>query len=185
MKKVLVLIIALLLQTPVFATDAEVHDSLLTNPDIIPQTPTEPLKGEVEFNDDGTVYLDKTIERPTLNIKPPNTILPVYTPTISDSRLRSRSALANASKLTGEEYYISPIFNTLQEQAGNFSYGTYYGASMDSAQMTYSTSWFTRYDGKKYAITSTYSTDSQSINGAYQSMLGISPEIKLTKSMLF
>ena len=185
MKKILVLIISVLLQTAVLAADVEVSDSLLTNPEIIPQTTNEQptLQGEVEFNEDGTVYLDKTIERPTLNIKPPNTILPVYTPTISDSRMRSRSALANASKLTGEEYYISPIFNTLQEQAGNFSYGTYYGASMDSAQMTYSTSWFTRYDGKKYAITSTYSTDSQSINGAYQSMFGISPEIKLTKSL--
>ena len=49
MKKVLVLIIILLLQTPVFATDAEVHDSLLTNPDIIPQTPTEMQKFMIHY----------------------------------------------------------------------------------------------------------------------------------------
>ena len=49
--------------------------------------------------------------------------------------------------------------------------------------MTYSTSMFTRYDGKKYALTGTVSTDTQSIDGSYQSMLGIAPELKLTKAL--
>ncbi len=185
MKKLLVLFLILLLQLPALsATDNanEVEETaILNNPKIIPQQQT--LEGGVSFDEDSAIYLDKSIERPTLNIKPPNTLIPVYTPTFKDTRIRERSALAKSSKLSGDEYYIAPIFNYVSEQAGNFSYGTYYGASMDSAQMTYSTSMFTRYDGKKYALTGTVSTDTQSIDGSYQSMLGIAPELKLTKSL--
>lgn len=185
MKKLLVLFLILLLQLPALsATDNanEVEETaILNNPKIIPQQQT--LEGGVSFQEDSAIYLDKSIERPTLNIKPPNTLIPVYTPTFKDTRIRERSALAKSSKLSGDEYYIAPIFNYVSEQAGNFSYGTYYGASMDSAQMTYSTSMFTRYDGKKYALTGTVSTDTQSIDGSYQSMLGIAPELKLTKAL--
>lgn len=185
MKKLLVLFLILLLQLPALsATDNanEVEETaILNNPKIIPQQQT--LEGGVSFDEDSAIYLDKSIERPTLNIKPPNTLIPVYTPTFKDTRIRERSALAKSSKLSGDEYYIAPIFNYVSEQAGNFSYGTYYGASMDSAQMTYSTSMFTRYDGKKYALTGTVSTDTQSIDGSYQSMLWIAPELKLTKSL--
>ena len=185
MKKLLVLFLILLLQLPALsATDNanEVEETaILNNPKIIPQQQT--LEGGVSFQEDSAIYLDKSIERPTLNIKPPNTLIPVYTPTFKDTRIRERRALAKSSKLSGDEYYIAPIFNYVSEQAGNFSYGTYYGASMDSAQMTYSTSMFTRYDGKKYALTGTVSTDTQSIDGSYQSMLGIAPELKLTKSL--
>lgn len=188
MKKLFVLVFILFLGQQAFCLDATLNNepSIINNPEIIqePVTSTnKPLEGSVQVDEFQEISLDKTIERPTLNIKPNNTILPVYTPGITDSRIRQRSALATSSKLTGQEYYIAPIFNVVQEQAGNFSYGTYYGASLDNAQMTYSTSWFTRYDGKKYAITGTYSTDSQSINGAYQSMLGVSPELKITKSL--
>lgn len=183
MKKLLVLFFILLLQLPALSitdnTD-NVEETILNNPKIIPQ---ETLKGEVSFDEDSAIYLDKSIERPALNIKPPNTLIPVYTPTFKDTRIRERSALAKSSKLSGDEYYIAPIFNYVSEQAGNFSYGTYYGASMDSAQMTYSTSLFTRYDGKRYALTGTINTDSQSIDGSYQSMLGIAPELKLTKAL--
>lgn len=185
MKKLLVVFLILLLQLPALsATDNanEVEETaILNNPKIIPQQQT--LEGGVSFQEDSAIYLDKSIERPTLNIKPPNTLIPVYTPTFKDTRIRERSALAKSSKLSGDEYYIAPIFNYVSEQAGNFSYGTYYGASMDSAQMTYSTSMFTRYDGKKYALTGTISTDTQSIDGSYQSMLGIAPELKLTKAL--
>lgn len=183
MKKLLVLFFILLLQLPALsATDSteSVEETIINNPKIIPQ---QALKGGVSFDEDSAIYLDKSIERPTLNIKPPNTLIPVYTPTFKDTRIRERSALAKSSKLSGDEYYIAPIFNYVSEQAGNFSYGTYYGASMDSAQMTYSTSMFTRYDGKRYALTGTVSTDTQSIDGSYQSMLGIAPEIKLTKAL--
>lgn len=185
MKKLLVLFLILLLQLPALSSTDNANEveetAILNNPKIIPQQQT--LEGGVSFDEDSAIYLDKSIERPTLNIKPPNTLIPVYTPTFKDTRIRERSALAKSSKLSGDEYYIAPIFNYVSEQAGNFSYGTYYGASMDSAQMTYSTSMFTRYDGKKYALTGTVSTDTQSIDGSYQSMLGIAPELKLTKSL--
>ena len=188
MKKLFVLVFIFFIGQIGFCLDKtiETEPSIINNPEIINQTETKetkPLEGSVQVNEFEEISLDKSIERPTLNIKPSNTILPVYTPSLADSRIRTRSALAKSSKLTGEEYYIAPVFNIVQEQAGNFSYGTYYGASLDNAQMTYSTSWFTRYDGKKYAITGTYSTDSQTINSSYQNMLGISPEIKLTKSL--
>ena len=188
MKRLFVIFLIIFLQAPVWSTDADVelHSSLLTNPDIIPQvedTPSVQLQGGVSYDEDKVIYLDKSIERPALNIKPANTIIPVYTPTFQDSRIRSRSALAQASKLSGDEYYISPIFNYINEQVGNFSYGTYYGASIDSAQMTYSTTLFTRYDAKRCALTATMSTDSQAIDGSYKNMLGIAPEIKLTKSL--
>ena len=180
MKKLLVFIFfVMFIQLPAICdTDDIEENSIINNTQII-----KPLEGSVTYDEDSAIYLDKSIERPALNIKPPNTLIPVYTPTFADTRIRDRSALATSSKLTGDEYYIAPIFNYVAEQAGNFSYGTYYGASMDSAQMTYSTSMFTRYDGNKYALTGSVSTNTQSIDGSYQSMLGIAPELKLTKSL--
>ena len=188
MKKLLVIMFFALLQSSVLSAEdsIEIHDSILTNPDIIPQAENASnikLQGGVVFEEDSVIYLDKSIERPALNIKSPNTLIPVYTPTFVDTRIRSRSALAQASKLTGSEYYITPIFHYINEQVGNFSYGTYYGASMDSAQMTYSTSLFTRYDTQRLALTGTLSTDAQSIDGAYKNMIGIAPEIKITKAL--
>ena len=163
----------------------DIQDSIINNPNIIPQADTSTIKleGGITFDDDNAIYLDKEIDRPTLNLKTKSTVIPVYTPVATDSRIRSRRALAKASKLTGDEYYIVPIFNYVSEQAGNFSYGTYYGASIDSAQMTYSTSLFTRYDTKYCALTGLLSSDSQSIDGSYKSMLGVAPELKLTKSL--
>lgn len=181
MKKLLVIFFVVFMQLPTLSATEDTEHSIINNPKIIPQQQT--LKGNVSFDEDSAIYLDKSISRPILNIKPPNTLIPVYTPTFADTRIRERSALAKSSKLTGDEYYITPVFNYVSEQAGNFSYGTYYGASMDSAQMTYSTSMFTRYDSKKYALTGTVSTDTQSIDGSYRSMLGIAPEIKITKAL--
>ena len=100
MKKLLVLFFILLLQLPALSiTDNtnNVEETILNNPKIIPQ---ETLKGEVSFDEDSAIYLDKSIERPTLNIKPPNTLIPVYTPTFKDTRIRDRSALAKSSKLS-------------------------------------------------------------------------------------
>ena len=188
MRNIVVFLILLLCQTPVFSIDKNLENtnSLLTNPEIIPQESdinNIKLEGGITFEEDNVIYLNKEIERPTLNIKNKNTLIPIYTPIDTNSRMRSRSALAKASKLTGEEYYITPMFHYINEQVGNFSYGSYHGASIDSAQMTYSSSIFTRYDAKYCALTGTFSTDSQTIDGVYKSMFGISPEIKLTNSL--
>lgn len=144
-------------------------------------TDTLQLEGGIIYDENGIIFLDKSIKHPTLNIKTNNTLIPVYIPENTDSRIRTRSALARASKLSGEEYYMTTIFNYVDEHNGPFSYGTYYGASMDNAQMTYTTTFFSRFDTKKFGIMTTVSSDTQAINGSYQGMFGIAPELKITK----
>ena len=197
MKKLIVVIILCLISVaPTLAEETVTEDVMPSdNPEVVQpavvnfnrDNPQYQLQGGVSFdNDDGTVFLDKKINRPILNVKPANTLIPVYTPSANsydDTYARTRSALAGSSKLSGEEYYIEPTSHYLEEQAGHFSYGSYYGTSLDSAQLLYSTQFYTRYDTKHFAFTGGFGTDSGSTNGANTNMFSIAPEWKITKTL--
>ena len=192
MKKIiLAIILCFVLTVPSIAEDSTPTESSFISPNMVSdEQSSQPfqLEGGVFYDEnDGTVFLNKSMAHPVLNIKPANTLIPVYTPSpnsIYESKLsRTRSALSSSSRLSGEEYYIAPTSHSLSDKIGNFSYGSYYGTSLDSAQLLYSTTFFTRYDSKHFAFTTGVGTDSGSTNGMNTNTFSFSPEWKITKSL--
>ena len=152
------------------------------------------LKGSViydagaDINREIELEIDEDIEKPKIRLKTANMVIPVdekkvytemnlYTPV--------RSALSTASRLTGEEYVIAPVWSYVQERIGNFSYGTYYSSGIDTAQLQSTMNIYTRYDFKHFAISGGVAANERNIDySADDRIVHIAPEIKLSKSFV-
>lgn len=149
------------------------------------------LKGSVIYNEGAQhiqeIELDKTVQRPHVNLKTEHMIIPVKDEKIYTTGLdiNARSALATATRITGEEYSVKPIFSYITEQTGNFSYGTYYSSGLDTSQLQTTMNLYTRYDFKYFAITGAVGTNESNVEGTLdQKIIQFSPEIKLSKSFV-
>lgn len=149
------------------------------------------LKGSVIYregiDDVNEIILDKTVEKPSINLKKSNMIIPIKDEKlyIKGMDINQRSAISNATRLTGEEYLVAPVWSYIKEQTGNFSYGTIYTSEIDTTQLQSTMNIYTRYDFKHFAITGAVGTNESNVEGTVdQKTIKISPEIKLTKSFV-
>lgn len=149
------------------------------------------LKGTVIYNEGALhlqeIELDKTVKRPAVNLKTRNMIIPVKDEKIYSDGLEisQRRALSYATRLTGEEYFVMPVWSYICEQTGNFSYGTIYSSEIDTTQLQSTMNIYTRYDFKYFAITGAVGTNESNVEGTVdQKTVQISPEIKLSKSFV-
>lgn len=149
------------------------------------------LKGSVIY-DEGInhlkeIGLDENIQKPQINLKTPQMIIPVKTEKIKTAGIHmpDRSALSNASRLSGEEYLIEPVWSYITEQTGNFSYGTFYSSGIDNCQLQTTMNLYTRYDFKHFAITGAVGTNESNVEGTKdEKVIQFAPEIKLSKSFV-
>lgn len=91
--------------------------------------------------------------------------------------------LQRASKFSTQEYSIRPVSTTYSKKFGKFSFGTMYNSGMDSAQATYSTGLFSKYEGKYLALSTAFSKNTNSQYDSYSDKFFIAPEVKLTKRL--
>lgn len=94
-----------------------------------------------------------------------------------------QDSLEAASKFATQEYAIKPVSSDFVQKQGNFSFGTSYDSYMDSAQVSYSTGIFTRYDWKHFALSSTFAKSTDSNFNSYDDKIYIAPELKLSKHL--
>lgn len=149
------------------------------------------LKGTVIYNEGmhhiDEIELDKTVEKPQINLKTSHMVIPVKTEKVKalDIWYFGRSAISNASRLTGEEYMIAPVYSYIAEQTGNFSYGTIYSSGIDTCQLQSTLNLYTRYDFKHFAITGAVGTNESNVEGTTdRKIIEFAPEIKLSKSFV-
>lgn len=149
------------------------------------------LKGSVIYNEGVNhaqeIELDKTVERPHINLKTSQMIIPVRDEKIRITGLDiyNRSAIATATRVTGEEYSIKPVWSYIEEQTGNFSYGTIYSSGIDTCQLQTTMNIYTRYDFKHFALMGAVGTNESNVEGTLdQKTIQFSPEIKLSKSFV-
>lgn len=149
------------------------------------------LKGSVIYNEGAKVKeieLDKTVQKPEINLKTKHMIIPVKNsgPSIYDDKyLNQRNALATATRVTGEEYMIAPVWQQVNEQLGNFSYGTLYTSGLDDSQLQSTMNVYTRYDFKHFAITGYVGANERNTDMDKDTQtIQIAPEIKLSKSFV-
>lgn len=148
------------------------------------------LKGSVIYDEGASINeikLDENIEKPKIRLKTANMVIPVNEKKVYTTGLNvpARSALSTASRLTGEEYIIAPVWSYVQESVGNFSYGTLYTSGIDTAQLQSTMNLYTRYDFKHFAITGAVATSERNIEySTDERIIQIAPEIKLSKSFV-
>ena len=148
------------------------------------------LKGSVIYTEGehhiDEIVLDENIKKPHINLKTSNMVIPVKTEPVKPTIfINDRSALSNASRLTGEEYIIAPVYSYITEQTGNFSYGTIYSSGIDSCQLQSTLNLYTRYDFKYFALTGAVGTNESNVEGTSdRKTIEFAPEIKLSKSFV-
>lgn len=82
-----------------------------------------------------------------------------------------------------EEYQIQPLSNNTVEKSGNLKYGAMYGADIDTSQLEYSAGLFTRYDWKKFSISTAYKKNQGTAYGLTTDNFYLSPEFKLSDNI--
>lgn len=149
------------------------------------------LKGTVIYNEGvehaKEIELEKITDKPSINLKKSNMIIPVKDENIYSKGIDiyNRRAISTATRLTGEEYFVAPVWSYITEQTGNFSYGTYYLSELDTTQLQSTLNIYTRYDFKHFAITGAVGTNESNVEGTVdQKTVQIAPEIKLSKSFV-
>ncbi len=136
------------------------------------------LKGKIEYDAEGAVFLDEDAIKPKIMVN-------------KSKKYQAKSILQDKSVLSEiqiqkqlnnpqiDEYTITPTFGEVSSTTGNITYGATFGADMDSAQLEYRTKFFTRYDNKYFGILTGFGKDQYTTSGIQRESLYISPELKL------
>lgn len=152
---------------------------------------TEQIQGQIEYNDTGVqeedagIYLNDDVLYKQVNFTAPKKI--------SSDRLNIEAKkptfqpfggeMKNASRFDTQEYSITPVNTSYSGQVGKLTFGTKYNSSLNSAQVNYSTAIFTKYEGRYFALTSTFLKSTDSDYSSYSDRFQIAPEWKITNRL--
>lgn len=137
------------------------------------------LKGYAEYVEDSEdIYLLNDSKKFVLKLKTPETF---KSQKIVDGGkiVPNREEIYAMSKFKGEEYSISPTSRNVMASEGNWSLGTTYSSGISTSQLENSTSLFTRYDRKHFAISSAYAKNNMMTRGLTTDSFYVIPEFKL------
>lgn len=195
MKRITLAILAIFLACCICS--AEEINNIFTND---PQTQVE-LHGYLEYDEvpDETIYLepqeeetpqkaiklDGNIHKANLNINMPQKLgsKSLISSKIKQTPAYNSKIMETASKFSTFEYNIQPISSSYTTQKGSVSFGTTYDSGISGAQKTFSTGFFTRYDGKRFAMTTAYSKNTKASYDSYDDKIYFAPELKITKRL--
>jgi hypothetical protein len=148
---------------------------------------------EVESSENSVGLSDNDFKRRDFNLKAPPKFATksLMSPAEKDSTLPNDNSilLQASSKFSNPEYLITSVYTSCSTSTSiptrKFSVGTSFYSGLDSASLSSSTGVFTRYDGKHFAISSSFSNDSQYNDNSYSHSFSFAPELKLTKRLSF
>ena len=188
MKKIFTLLLIMLLSVPLCLADEpqeEDIDSFFTDE----TESSEPLQGYLEYTTqdqepENAVYLEDPIFKNSLNLKSPQKVSSKSVPK-SAKQLPSfePGKFELASKFSTQEYEINPVSTGYITKRGNFSFGTTYDASIDTAETNHSSSIFTKYEWKHFALKTAISKNTKGSLDSFNDKFYIVPELKLTKNL--
>ncbi len=153
-----------------------------------PETPTGLLndenykiKGRVEYNPQGTLFLDEDEDKLEVKLDKPKKYA-------SKSVLKDKDLFSVIEQQKHyitpkvDEYLIEPSFGSLEYQAGdNFKYGTTFMTEVDTAQLEYKTKIYGRYDNKYIGLMTALGKDAYTSSGRQMESIYLVPELKLGK----
>ena len=139
------------------------------------------LKGYAEYFDDegNSVILDLPDNKLlALRIKNPSAVEGKYFGYLQESPSLFDY---NYSKYTGSEYSIAPVSGKSSKKIGNFSAGTTYSQGIDYGELEQSSGVFTKYQYKKFALSTSYAKTVNTTNNNYNDNFYIIPELQLNQ----
>lgn len=140
------------------------------------------LKGYAEYNEEDANAISLDIpenEVLVLYIKSPVPVGEKYFaglqsgPSLFDNNIYS--------KYSGSEYSIAPITATASQNVGGFSVGTTYSQGIDYGELEQSSGIFTKYQYKRFALSTSYAKTVNSTNNNYNDNFYIIPEVRLSQ----
>jgi len=148
---------------------------------------TTELNGYAQYNEEEpaeepAVYLENTAEGHGINFTGPKKVRSKALTKTPDLQ-PLQGGLQAASKFSTQEYDIRPVSTSYSRKFGQFSLGTAYNSSIDSARVGYSTSLFAKYEGKYFALTTGASKSTNNNYDDYSDKMFFAPELKLTKRL--
>jgi len=90
----------------------------------------------------------------------------------------SRNVYARTGNL---QYNIAPFETSTEVKKGHFSLGTSYNESIDTSDLGFTTSFYTKYDTKHFALSTSYDKNSGVAYSQVVDKFTLTPEIKLNK----
>lgn len=148
---------------------------------IISDMYTDVLKGYAEYNveeEEGIELEVPDFSLITLNIKKPVSIEEQNFSYLKSTPLFIQNQY---SKLNSSEYNIAPMYATRSKEMGAFSAGTTFGQYIDTGELENTSSIFSRYQYKRFALTTTYSRTLSSTDSTYTDNLYFAPEFRLNQ----
>lgn len=139
------------------------------------------IKGRVEYDENGILFLD-TNDIETLNLYMNNPKQIMKRSVLSEENIFTKiEDLRRLKTPIVNEYLISPTSGELEYKAGHYTFGTTFGAEMDTAQLEYRTKFFARYDNKYVGFMTAVGKDEYTSSGEQMSSIYLGPELKLGK----
>lgn len=164
-------------QEPVKPATLETPKALLNDDDY-------KLKGRVEYDDSGALFLDDDdIDGLDLKIKNPKKFAKesVFTDKNLFTKLEEQKRIEAPMV---DEYLIMSFGGGVEYKAGkNITYGTTFGTDVDYAQVEYRTKMFARYDNRFIGFMTAVGKDAYTSSGRQMDSFFLVPELKLGKGV--
>ena len=85
------------------------------------------------------------------------------------------------SKYNGTEYSIAPVSGSTEKKVGGFSAGATYSQGIDYGELEQSSGIFTKYQYKRFAISTSYAKTVNTTNNNYNDNFYVIPELRLNQ----
>ena len=143
-----------------------------------------PLKGYLDFiEDSNSISLKKPDEELVLNLSVPQKFEMVNL-SEKDKRNLPVTTFANNvyTRSTNDiQYNIAPFDNATEISHGPFSVGTSYNESIDTSDLGFTTSLYTKYENKYFALKSSYDKNTGVLYSDVIDKFSFAPELKLNR----
>ena len=143
-----------------------------------------PLKGYLDFlEDSNSISLKKQDDELVLNISVPQKF---ETTNLSERDKRNLPTTTFASNVFARstndiQYNIAPFDSNTEINHGPFSVGTSYNESIDTSDLGFTTSFYTKYENKYFALKSSYDKNAGVSYSDIIDKFSIAPELKLNR----
>jgi len=140
------------------------------------------VKGYLEYTEGAdAIYLKDEHKEFVLNLRVPQKFETAKIP--NDRKLPNTTFANNVYARSGDiAYNIAPVDgSTVIAKKGNLSFGTAYNESIDTSDLGFTTSFYTKYDQKYFSLSSSYNKEAGVAYSMVIDKFSVTPELKLNQ----
>ncbi len=145
--------------------------------------PASPLKGYINyFDNENAIFLDNFNSATRLKLSSPREYSVFNTSALKKAGIPNSAFAESIYSRSGNiEYNIAPVDASSSVKIGSFLFGTEYNESIDTSDLGFTTSIFTKYDTKYFSIKYAYNKNSGVSYSTVIDKFTLTPELKFNK----